>query len=106
MTRPGRSPTVALWIVDLDGGPGAAPDDGQLDALPWTWLDEDERAGAGSAREPEERRRRAASHAALRAVLGAWLGRSPAAVALGRAPCPLCPAAHGRPVLVDHPDRS
>ena len=106
MARPGRIPSVELWIIDLDADAGTPTYGGSPTVEPWTWLDAAERAGADAARALRDRQRRAASHVALRAVLGAWLGRAPGTIELGRAPCPLCGEPHGRPLVVERPDRS
>jgi 4'-phosphopantetheinyl transferase len=53
-------------------------------------LDTSERERHAAFRKPEDRDRYAAAHVGLRRLLGAYLGRDPAAVVLGREPCPLC----------------
>jgi 4'-phosphopantetheinyl transferase len=64
-------------------------------------LDADERSRHDSYRREPDRRRHLAAHLTVRDVLGARLGIDPAAVQLGRDPCPLCGEDHGRPVALD-----
>jgi 4'-phosphopantetheinyl transferase len=64
-------------------------------------LDIAERARAAQLHRPQDRQGYVAAHVALRALAGARLGCSPAAVRFERAPCPLCGGPHGRPVLAD-----
>jgi len=78
---------VHLWRADLDGG--AEADVAQLAAT----LADDERARAGSFVFAPDRRRFVVGRAALRAVLGGYLGLAPAAISLGRTP-------QGRPALL------
>ncbi|WP_433543993.1 4'-phosphopantetheinyl transferase family protein (plasmid) [Streptomyces sp. CA-294286] len=74
-------------------------------------LDVAERERHAAFRKPEDRDRYAAAHVGLRRLLGAYLGRQPSSVVIGREPCPLCPAPdrdpgagpgpepHGRPAV-------
>ncbi|MEU6357585.1 hypothetical protein ABZ896_51210, partial [Streptomyces sp. NPDC047072] len=62
-------------------------------------LDAHERRRAAALRRPAERALYVAAHGALRRVLGAYAGLSPAAVRLARQSCPACGGPHGRPVL-------
>lgn len=67
-------------------------------------LDDDERKHHAAFLRPADRERYAASHIALRRLLGAYLDRDPAGVALGRDTCPTCGGPHGRPVVADGGD--
>lgn len=90
--------SVETWLVSLAPRPGCEPR--------WWWdlLDGDELARAAAWRRPVDRARYVGRHVALRVILGERLGLPPATLAFGRAPCPLCGDAHGRPVLRDHDD--
>lgn len=89
---------MAVWRVDR---PEGGPLDGRLDVL-----DDEERRRADRFVHEADRRRYRTAHVALRLVLGGRLGIEPEAVRLGRAPCPLCGAGHGRPVVLDDPTAS
>jgi len=78
---------VHVWRADLDGLA-----DGDVERLAGT-LAPDERARAASFVFAPDRRRFVVGRAALRAVLGGYLGLAPAAVSLGRSP-------QGRPTLL------
>ncbi|MGA5131242.1 4'-phosphopantetheinyl transferase family protein [Streptomyces olivoreticuli] len=82
-----------VWLLRIDTT--AEADERTLDAQERT-------RAAAFAREPL-RQRYVASHAALRQLLGAYLGTDPAAVALTREPCPGCGGPHGRPAAVGAP---
>ncbi|GAA3194113.1 MULTISPECIES: 4'-phosphopantetheinyl transferase family protein [Streptomyces] len=113
------SRTPAVRTVGRDPFPGGAPRPG----APEVWLLPDP-AGYLRARGPEaaaavlaagERRRAAAlrpapakarytaAHLLLRELLGAYLGRAPAAVTFVRERCPHCGAPHGRPLVAGAP---
>lgn len=62
-------------------------------------LDEEERRRVAAFRRPEDRVMYAASHTALRVLLGGVLEIPPARVTLVRLPCPGCGALHGRPAV-------
>ena len=77
-TDPGPRPGIAVWDVDLT----AAKSPAACLAI----LSEDERARAGRFLRPEDGHRFAASHAALRLLLGRHLGADPRTLAFGRGP--------------------
>ncbi|MFD9790927.1 4'-phosphopantetheinyl transferase family protein [Streptomyces sp. NPDC059070] len=66
-------------------------------------LDDAERARAAEYARAEDQEAYVASHAALRRLLGAYLGVPAAAVSLTRAPCPTCGGPHGRPTVTGAP---
>ncbi|MCX5195596.1 4'-phosphopantetheinyl transferase superfamily protein [Streptomyces sp. NBC_00249] len=82
-----------LWLLQV---PDAGPRSVALDRSP---LDEAERARAAGFVQPVDRDRYTAAHLALRRVLSAYRGVSPAALRFRREPCPCCGAPHGRPAL-------
>lgn len=93
MSEPADVPPVEVWRVEC---PEREP------LIDWHGvLDPDQRARADRLLRPEDRARQVTAHVALRLVLGRRSGVDPSAVRLGRAPCPLCGAEHGRPILLD-----
>ncbi|MET8677420.1 4'-phosphopantetheinyl transferase superfamily protein [Streptomyces sp. NPDC004647] len=66
-------------------------------------LDAEERAQAVRFLRSADRDRYRVAHLALRRLLGAYLDRDPAAVELGREPCPGCGGPHGRPAVPGAP---
>jgi 4'-phosphopantetheinyl transferase len=88
---PGAAPHV--WLVRV-----AEHRESAEDAL--TILDEEERARHAAFLRPADRDRYAAAHAALRRLLGAYLGMEPGEVTVGREQCPLCGGPHGRPAVL------
>lgn len=84
---------VDVWMLGLSGA-----DDPQA---PLSWLSAAERARRRRFVNEEDGRRYAFAHAALRWVLGRYLGLSSHLVPIGRLPCHGCGGGHGRPVLDD-----
>lgn len=85
-----------VWELTVSGyyrddAPGAAAARFVLDAA--------EHDRHATFRRQVDRERYAAAHIGLRRLLGAYLGQDPAAIVLGREPCPLCPEPHGRPCV-------
>lgn len=95
LVTPRQPDAPHLWLVPVTAYAGALGADG-LDVL-----DEGERKRHAAFVRQADRDRYAAAHTALRRLLGAYLGQEPAAVLLGREPCPGCGGPHGRPVAVD-----
>ncbi|MGW1201108.1 4'-phosphopantetheinyl transferase family protein [Streptomyces sp. NPDC002536] len=93
-TRGGR-PHVWLLRIAEHGAPSAE----EYNAI----LDPEERDRAKAFIHDVHRTRYAASHLALRRLLGAYLGEAPAAVRLTREPCPGCGGPHGRPAVAGAP---
>ncbi|MFI9202078.1 4'-phosphopantetheinyl transferase family protein [Streptomyces sp. NPDC053048] len=85
--RPGGG-VPHVWLLPIPDGGAPWPQDD---------LDAGERARAAGFVRPLHRDRYVAAHAGLRRLLGAYLGRPPAAVELTREPCPGCGEPHGRP---------
>ncbi|MFF0739608.1 4'-phosphopantetheinyl transferase family protein [Streptomyces sp. NPDC004111] len=82
-----------VWQLSIaEYGDGTA--DGSLDLL-----DATERQRHTDFRRDVDKARYAAAHIGLRHLLGAYLGRAPGDIVLGREPCPLCPEPHGRPCV-------
>ncbi|WP_416957771.1 4'-phosphopantetheinyl transferase family protein [Streptomyces sp. Agncl-13] len=79
-----------LWVVRPPAA--GAP-------LDMSVLDDGERRCAAALRRPAERALYVAAHAALREVLGAYLGLPAATVPLTRLSCPGCGGPHGRPAV-------
>ncbi len=87
----GRSPSVGLWMVDLDRW-----NDTRLDAGA---LSEGDRAQAQRLRDPLKGRRLLARRSVTRTVLASALGIDPQVVAIERT-CPTCGSTeHGRPYV-------
>jgi 4'-phosphopantetheinyl transferase len=63
-------------------------------------LDRGERDRAEAFMFPADRHRYQVAHMMLRQVLARYTGTAPGALVLGRAPCPRCGAAAGKPVLL------
>ncbi|MCC6176888.1 MAG: 4'-phosphopantetheinyl transferase superfamily protein [Chloroflexi bacterium] len=86
--RPGH---VDVWIVDMTQTEGREGD------LAWAraWLSREERERAARFHFERDRRRFVVTHAARRAILGAYLGCAPAAVPFETGP-------HGKPALRGH----
>ncbi|MFB7172830.1 4'-phosphopantetheinyl transferase family protein [Streptomyces sp. NPDC056254] len=98
----GPAPTPAapvVWAlnttVDTVGGHRVADADSVLDA--------EERDRAARFHTPDLAHRYAASHLALRILLGLHLDRPPHTVRLTREDCPCCGAPHGRPNIPGNP---
>jgi 4'-phosphopantetheinyl transferase len=70
------APRVEVWQVDLHVDAAAV-------AAALSVLSDEERARADRPRRPEDQRRLIVSRAALRRILGAWLGVAPQALRLG-----------------------
>ncbi|GAB2715165.1 4'-phosphopantetheinyl transferase family protein [Streptomyces bullii] len=83
-----------LWLLRQ---PRLGTCTGELDL---SELDEAERSRAGTCRREAGRLLYTSAHIALRRLLGAYLDTEPRRLRFGRAPCPCCDAAHGRPVLL------
>jgi 4'-phosphopantetheinyl transferase len=66
-------------------------------------LDRGERDRADAFVFPADRHRYQVAHVMLRRVLARYTGTAPGALVLGRAPCPRCGAAAGKPVLLPRP---
>ncbi|MEZ0065804.1 4'-phosphopantetheinyl transferase [Streptacidiphilus sp. MAP12-20] len=90
----GAAERVELWLLDVRG-PVPGLESARIDDL----LDEKERTRAAAFVRESDRVLYRVAHAALRAVLAARTGLSPAAVRFTREPCPCCGEAHGRPRL-------
>lgn len=86
-----------VWLLRIADGPAAPPEEYER------VLDDRERARAAAFVRDRLRERYAASHLALRRLLGAYLGADPAAVVLTREPCPGCGGPHGRPAVAGAP---
>lgn len=73
---------MEIWRIPLVSGPDADPEEypPELEDI----LDDDERERARRGREPGMRRRFVVSHAAVRSILGARLGRAPASLCFTR----------------------
>ncbi|MBV9024315.1 MAG: 4'-phosphopantetheinyl transferase superfamily protein [Streptomycetaceae bacterium] len=88
--KPGAVPHV--WLVRVAGHRESLEDALAL-------FDEEEQARYAAFLRAADRDRYAAAHAALRRLLGAYLGTGPGEVAVGCEPCPLCEGPHGRPAV-------
>ena len=66
-------------------------------------LDRGERDRAEAFVFPADRHRYQVAHLMLRRVLASYTGTAPGRLVLGRAPCPHCGAAAGKPVLLPQP---
>lgn len=81
---------VHVWVVDL-AARGAAVD--------YDNLDPEERRRAAAFKNDHLRARYALAHVALRQLLAAYLGDSPAGLTISRRSCAVCGAPHGKPAL-------
>lgn len=90
-----QHPLLEMWLVRLPVDAGDSVPREQARAL----LDPEEIRRHAALRQQADRDQFAAAHAGLRLLLGRHLGRHPASVTFGSAPCPLCGQAHGRPVV-------
>ncbi|WP_405462066.1 4'-phosphopantetheinyl transferase superfamily protein [Streptomyces sp. NBC_00101] len=96
-----EGPGPLLWSV-RPGAPVAADADPFGPSGP-SVLDAEERGRVAALLRPEDRAMYAASHTALRVLLGGVLELPPAKVELMRLPCPGCGAPHGRPAVAGPP---
>jgi 4'-phosphopantetheinyl transferase len=80
-----------VWWIALDSGDAHVRD--------LSLLDEDERERALGFVRAEDSTRFVAVHAALRSILGPYVGAAPGSVRIERLPCTVCGKPHGRPVV-------
>ena len=97
-------PDTELWLTGAALlPPGSAAPGSEPAAADLALLDDGERERAARLRRPADRHLYVTAHALLRRLLGARLGRDPAALRFVREPCPGCGDPHGRPALPDTP---